>query len=375
MTSDPGPDVRPARPPALLFGIPIDDLTMDETVELLGEFVRRGRADGRGHQLATVNVDFLVNALGDRSITEILQRADACLADGMPIVWGSSLLGMPLAERVAGSDLVPRLFDESQRTGWRVHVFGSSPDVAARARELIAERYPDARVSIDPGPMITDVAEIGDEVLDSIAEVDPDILCVALGNPKQELFIRAHRDRLRVPVMIGVGGSVDMLVGERRRAPGWVQRVGLEWVARAVQEPKRLGRRYAHDIRVMVPRFASEWRAHRRRRRHGGLSIAIGPDEVDVEPTGPPQPDDGAYAAAASAIAHGASLRIHAVDGPALPDPAAARLVGLVGLARRADRPVIWEGDPAAVRLRVEQLGIAPSMLACSEQWRPEHPA
>ena len=78
-------------------------------------------------------------------------------------------------------------------------------------------------------------------------------MCVALGNPKQERFIKAHRDRLRVPVMIGVGGSLDMLVGERKRAPSWMQRTGTEWIARMVQEPRRLGRRYAHDLRVFGP--------------------------------------------------------------------------------------------------------------------------
>ena len=111
--------------------------------------------------------------------------------------------------------------------------------------------------------MIPDVDLIDDAVLDAIAAVDADILCVALGNPKQERFIAAHRDRLQVPVMIGVGGSLDMLVGKRRRAPEWMQSLGLEWVVRAIQEPRRLGLRYAHDIRVFTPAIVCRhgWRA------------------------------------------------------------------------------------------------------------------
>ena len=93
------------------------------------------------------------------------------------------------------------------------------------------------RSSLDPGPQIPDPTTVDDAVLEAITAVDADILCVALGNPKQERFIKAHRERLGVPVMIGVGGSLDLLVGERRRAPRWMQRTGTEWIARLAQEP------------------------------------------------------------------------------------------------------------------------------------------
>ena len=248
------------RPPALMFGVPIDDLTMAETLQLVEALVEHGRKHGTNHQLATVNVDFLVNALADERTMQILQFADACIPDGMPVVWGCRALGMPLRERVAGADLVPLLIEQSRRTGWHVHVFGSTPEVARAATALLEQRYPGSRFSIDPGPMIPHVDQVDDATLDAIAAVDADILCVALGNPKQERFIQAHRDRLRVPVMIGVGGSLDMLVGKRRRAPAWVQRIGMEWIVRAAQEPHRLGRRYAHDIRVFGPTFVRHWR-------------------------------------------------------------------------------------------------------------------
>ena len=97
--------------------------------------------------------------------------------------------------------------------------------------------------------MLRDVTEVDDDDIDRIRDFDPDILCVAFGNPKQERFIAAHRDRLRCPVMIGIGGSLDLLVGDKRRAPAWAQHGGAEWVYRALQEPGRLGRRYLHDAR------------------------------------------------------------------------------------------------------------------------------
>src|SRR5688572_8108641 len=99
------------RPPALVLGVPIEDVTMHETLELIDAFVQEGRADGHTRQITTVNVDFLVNALADPEIAAILQQADVCLADGMPVVWGARMLGTPIRERVAGSDLVPLLVE------------------------------------------------------------------------------------------------------------------------------------------------------------------------------------------------------------------------------------------------------------------------
>ena len=115
------------RPPALLFGVPIDDLTMDETVAAVGDLVDDGHRHARTHQIATVNVDFLVNALADDGVHHLLQNADICLADGAPVVWGARAAGRALRERMAGADLVPALAERSVETGWRIHMFGSAP--------------------------------------------------------------------------------------------------------------------------------------------------------------------------------------------------------------------------------------------------------
>lgn len=259
------------RPPALLFGVPIDDVTMEETVDAIAEMVADGRGSGRTHQVATVNVDFLVHATADPFVRGVLQRAALNIPDGMPVLWGAKLAGTPLRERVTGVDLVDALVARSETTGWRIHFFGSAPDVADRALALLRERHPAAAVTAESGPMLADVERVDDEVLDAIAAVDADILCVALGNPKQERFIAAHATRLGVPVSIGVGGTLDMLVGDRRRAPRWMQRVGLEWVFRAAQEPKRLGRRYAHDAVVFGPKVLRYARQVRRLRTEGAV--------------------------------------------------------------------------------------------------------
>ena len=351
------------RPPALIFGVPITDVTMDEAIDLVVDLVAHGRATGRVHQIATVNVDFLVNALDDPGLIDILQRSTACVADGMPVVWGCRGLGMPLRERVAGADLVPELIQATQHTDFHVHVFGSAPEVADAAREVLTERYPSARFSIDPGPIIPDVEHVDDEVLESIVAVDADVVCVALGNPKQERFIRAHRDRIGAPVMIGVGGSLDMLVGKRRRAPAWVQRMGMEWVVRAAQEPRRLGRRYAHDIRVFGPHFVSAWRASRRRRHGLGMQIATNGGGIEVVLTGHEAADPADWSRAATTLLDGGDLVIDVAAGAVIRDDAAAQLVGLVYLARRTSGDVVWRRSPDDLMPSFGAIGLQPAML------------
>lgn len=350
-------------PPALLFGVPIADVTMDETVDLIDRFIAIGRRDRRTFQVATPNVDFLVKAQEQPAVHRILRRGDLCIADGAPIVWASRMLGVPVRERVAGSDLVPRLVERSEVTGAKVHVFGSSPDVAERALAMMSDLHPTARFTFDPGPAIVDPDDVNAEVLDGICDIDPDILCVALGNPKQERFIARHRDRLGVPVMIGVGGSLDMLTGERRRAPEWMQRAGLEWVFRAAQEPGRLGPRYAHDLRVFGPRLARELRAARPRRSHGGLAIESDRTSVTIRlgPAGDPTTDS--FVEAADRLDDGASIAVTVeTDGP-LSDVAASCLIGLLQRARWHGCDVDWPAVGPRFTRACEGLGIRPSEL------------
>jgi N-acetylglucosaminyldiphosphoundecaprenol N-acetyl-beta-D-mannosaminyltransferase len=344
------------RPPAVLFGVAIDDLSMDETVDVVGDLVASGRRQGRTHQIATVNVDFLVNALADERVRRLLQRADLCLADGMPVVWGARASRMPLRDRVAGADLVPALAERAASTGWRIHLFGSTAGTAERSADLLRRKYPGVHVTADSGPIIADIDRVDEAVLASIATIDPDILCVALGNPKQERFIDAYRDRLRTPVMIGVGGTLDMLVGDKRRAPEWVQRVGMEWVVRAAQEPRRLGKRYAHDARVFFPRLASWLVALRRQRGSASLIYEITPEWVAVRAANG-SPSVSGWAAAVAALEAGADLCLGVAASP-LSVGALSELVGLIRVARRLGRQATTDAASAALRAQFDALGL-----------------
>jgi N-acetylglucosaminyldiphosphoundecaprenol N-acetyl-beta-D-mannosaminyltransferase len=227
------------------LGLPLHSLTADEAVDAIESLILSGGT----HQVATANLDFWLNSLADPHLHRIIAGCSLVLPDGMPLVWASKLLGCPLAGRVTGVDLVPRLAELSARKGYGIFLLGGKGDVAERAAELLERNYPGARIVGTCAPSEESMAQPDhSEIVHRIQAAKPDILLVALGNPKQEKWIWRHRKRLGVPVAIGVGGSFEMLVGNLRRAPAWIQRLGLEWAMRLVQEPSRLGPRYLRDF-------------------------------------------------------------------------------------------------------------------------------
>lgn len=232
----------------IMLSVPVDDLTMDRALSRIEEFIASGRASGRSHQVATVNADFVVNALHDPELRHILQAADMATADGMPLVWGARLLGVPLTERVTGADMVPAIAERAAAKGYSLYLLGAAPGVAARAGEILQERYPGLIIAGVDSPPKRSILEIDRAVLDRIKAAKPDILLVAFGNPKQEKWISMYARELGVPLSIGIGGTLDLIAGVTRRAPRWMQRSGCEWLYRMAQEPQRLWKRYVRDM-------------------------------------------------------------------------------------------------------------------------------
>jgi N-acetylglucosaminyldiphosphoundecaprenol N-acetyl-beta-D-mannosaminyltransferase len=227
-----------------ILGVAIDNLTMQEVLDVVEAQI----AEGGFHQIATANVDFLINSIHDEELRETLGRCDIVLADGMPLVWASRLLGMRLKERVAGADLVPRLARLSAERGYRIFLLGSSEESAAGTAVWMEKNFPGACIVGRHSPQYHPLEEMDHEdILTRIEEARPDILLVAFGNPKQEKWLTMHRHKLKVPVCIGVGGSFDFLSGKTSRAPLWMQNSGLEWFHRMIQEPSRLVKRYARN--------------------------------------------------------------------------------------------------------------------------------
>ena len=288
---------------AFVLGVPVDDVTIEEAIDLIFELVADGRARHRCHQVATVNVDFVVNAVRDPGMLAVLQQTSLSIPDGMPIVWGARLLNTPLRERVAGADLVPALVARAVERGARVLLFGAAPGIATGVAQALRDQFPGAIVEGDAGPHFARVADVAPSDVESIRAFDPDICCVAMGNPKQEEFIARFGHELGVPVMIGIGGTLDFLAGNTRRAPAWMRRAGLEWLHRAISEPRRLVRRYAVDAYIYLPRLARQAWSGRRSVRVGQLEVrerAGGGSIVDLSRLG--RADNVAAAELAAAI-------------------------------------------------------------------------
>ena len=187
----------------------------------------------------------------------------------MPILWASRVLGSPLPEKVSGSDLMLPLARLAAERRWRVYLLGGAPGVADAAAEMMSrELGVDVVGSASPvvrGDGSTDEAE---QVLQRLVAAKPNLVLVALGAPKQELWIDRFGDRIRPAVAMGVGGSLDFMIGRVRRAPAWMSRAGLEWLFRLGQEPRRMWRRYLIDD----PRFVAAVARTRRRERRDAWS-------------------------------------------------------------------------------------------------------
>lgn len=269
----------------IILGVPIDDLNMEEALERLDRFVAEGRKTGKSHQVATVNADFVVKAARDVELRQILLGADMATADGMPLVWGARALGVPLEGRVTGADLVPALAERAAQKDYSLYLLGAAPGIAARAAEILKERHPGLKIVGVKSPPKRSVAEMIEKeeetqkILDDIRAASPDFLLVAFGNPKQEKWISLYSKELSVPVMIGVGGTLDFIAGKTKRAPEWMQRTGLEWLFRLIQEPRRLWRRYVVDLFGFGSFFLQQWWIM----RQGGPVENIVP-EAEIKP-------------------------------------------------------------------------------------------
>lgn len=245
-----------------LFGMTIDALRMDQAVAKLLLWI--GSPEHRCRYVVTPNVDHVVLYQSCGDLQRAYAKADLVLADGAPVVAASRLLGRALPERVAGSDLVPRLFDEAawQRRPLRVFLLGGAPGVARRAAERIAARWRAIEIVATSSPPVgfDRDEEFNMRLVEEINASRPDVLLVCLGAPKQEVWIHRYHRELEVPLALCVGATIDFLAGERHRAPVWMRRAGLEWLFRLLSEPRRLACRYARDAWHFPRLVWHEWR-------------------------------------------------------------------------------------------------------------------
>jgi len=223
-----------------LLGCSVDILTMAETVEL----ARTSMRDRRRLQHVALNVAKFVNMRTDRVLQSDVMASDVIGIDGMGIVLALRLLGVPVKERVAGIDLFWEVLKVCARDGFRPFLLGATPEVLHGAAEVISAHHPSIRIAGLRDGYFRPEQEA--EVVEQIINSKADCLFIAMPTPRKERFLAAYRDRLGVPFIMGVGGSLDVVAGYVRRAPPIVQSMGFEWLYRVYQEPRRMWWRYVN---------------------------------------------------------------------------------------------------------------------------------
>ena len=223
---------------ANVLGCPIDRLDMTKTLARCEQLI----ADRGFAQHVAINAAKLVAMRKNTRLATIVRACELISADGQSIVWASRLLGDPLPERVAGIDLMYELLALAERRGYRVYILGARPEVLEQAVERIKAKHPRIPLAGHRHGYFTE--DEGASVAAQIQAARPEMLFVAISSPLKEYWLARHGRETGVPFVMGVGGSVDVIAGLTSRAPGLMQRAGLEWLYRLAQEPRRLVRRY-----------------------------------------------------------------------------------------------------------------------------------
>lgn len=234
---------------AFLLGLPFNVITMDETIDDAIAHIGRRKP---GYYI-TANADFIAQAHNNEALKDILFHADRVVCDGMPLVWLSKYFKPELPERVAGSDMVFRLFEEAQKREWKVFFLGTDDATLEMTKGILEQNYQGIQIVGTYAPPYGTVESWpNDDILKRIKQTTPDLLLVAVGCPKQEYWISRFYRESGVPLSIGIGASLDFICGSQTRAPAWIQKIGMEWMWRMLSDPKRLAKRYAKDLYYLI---------------------------------------------------------------------------------------------------------------------------
>jgi N-acetylglucosaminyldiphosphoundecaprenol N-acetyl-beta-D-mannosaminyltransferase len=233
-------------PKVSIFGVPFSKLSMDDTIGCVTQMIESGQP----HQIITANPIMVMSAVDSPSYLQLLKNADLVVPDGAGIVWAASYVGNPVAERVTGFDLLHRMMRLGESKGWKVYLLGASPEIIEAAAASLKRQYPALQlVGYRDGYF---QAEDDLRVIENIRVLQPDILLIGRSADMQEPWIAQNKHALQVPVIMGVGGSFDVLSGKLKRAPKLFQKLRLEWFYRLLQEPWRYKRM------LVLPKFAAK---------------------------------------------------------------------------------------------------------------------
>lgn len=221
-----------------ILGIRIHLIDLNASLPLIERFIQSRRP----HQIVVVNAAKIVKAQFDRSLKNIINNADLVGADGVPVIWVSKIFRPEIPGRLNGTDLMEKLVALSAQKGYSIYFFGAADEVVKEVVSSYSQRYPSLKIAGYRNGYFSVGQEI--EIVKKIRRSHADILLIGFGTPKKEMFINKYKDEMNVPVIHGVGGSFDVAAGKTKRAPIWMQKNGLEWFFRILQEPGRMLKRY-----------------------------------------------------------------------------------------------------------------------------------
>jgi N-acetylglucosaminyldiphosphoundecaprenol N-acetyl-beta-D-mannosaminyltransferase len=247
----------------MFLGAPLHALTMDETLSLADEAI----AQHRPLHHTVVNVAKLVNMQKNAELRDDVSQADVVNVDGKGVLWGARLFGVDLPERVAGVDIMERLFTLCEERGYRPYLLGAERRVLEGVLQRIDREHPRLRVAGMHDGYFKPHEDR--DLIEAINAAGTDCLFVAMPTPRKERFLSQYRDVLTASFIMGVGGSFDVYAGKVARAPRLVQALGLEWLFRVLQEPGRLWRRYYETNTAYVRLLWQEYRRQRGGHRAG----------------------------------------------------------------------------------------------------------
>jgi len=253
-------------PEGYILGTRVTVTSYDDACDRLGEWI----AAASGGYVVAANVHVVMTGVWQRDFQAVVNGARLVTADGMPLVWGLRLLGFANVQRVYGPALMLALCDRAVSEGWRIFLYGSTPEVLQRLQSNLETRFPGVKIVGSYAPPFRPLSA-AEEAADRqrILASGADIVFVSLGCPKQERWM-ARQVAFLPAVLVGVGAAFSFHSGMVAQAPPWLMSLGLEWLFRLVQEPRRLWKRYLINNPAFIVLFSGQllWHAlHRRRRR------------------------------------------------------------------------------------------------------------
>lgn len=242
-----------------ILGVRVDRVDMMAALCSVDSFIQ---GDGF-HHIITLNAEIIYQAQFNQPLKELINSADLVTPDGAGIVWAADYLGEPVPERVTGIDLMMELCKQAHHNGWKIFLLGGAPGVADEASDNLRTQYPNLNIVGTHHGYFKETEESA--IFEQVKRAEPDLIFVALGAPRQEFWIREHKDKLPVKIAVGVGGSFDVVSGRVKRAPVWMQKLRLEWLARLIKEPWRFMRMLSlPKFVLMVMRSKSEIEAKKK---------------------------------------------------------------------------------------------------------------